>query len=344
MNIVKGLTYDDVLLIPKHSKVQSRSKVDLSVKLSEHVNLKIPIISANMKTVTGPQMAAEIVKLGGMGILHRFADFSTRKSDYLSVCNLFAKDKIHNVGLSIGVDKDELKLIQETQAYTVCIDVAHGDHQNCIDQIKRVKDQGIAKTIIAGNVATVEGAERLVKAGADVIKGNVGSGSLCSTRIETGNGVPSLTVMDNISKWLIQYNKYIDRVYQRKGVGLICDGGMKTVGDICKALCFADAVMLGNMLAGTDESPGEIISMNELKYKSYVGSSTHKTNRVEGVAGFVPYKGPVKNVIQKITEGIQSCCSYQGVDNLIDLKKDPQFVEISNAGLIESHPHSVLLK
>lgn len=160
--------------------------------------------------------------------------------------------------------------------------------------------------------------------------------SICSTRIETGNGVPQMTVLEDIRKSLSYFPEL-------KNVKIISDGGISKAGDIVKALCFADAVMIGNLLAGTDQAPGEIITQNGLKYKKYAGSSTHKTSHVEGVVGLVPYKGDAKQILKKLMEGVRSGMSYQGARNIKELQKDPQFVEISNSGLVESRPHDVLL-
>jgi len=164
--------------------------------------------------------------------------------------------------------------------------------------------------------------------------------SLCTTRVETGNGYPQLSALYNVTNGVYRSREDDDKTTYPT---FIADGGIKSAGDCVKALCFADLVMIGNLFAGTDEAPGEVITVNSQKYKSYVGSSTHKQKHVEGVVGLVPYKGSVCNVVTKLVEGIRSGCSYQGAGNLKDLKKDPRFVSISNSGLIESHPHDVKL-
>jgi IMP dehydrogenase len=185
--------------------------------------------------------------------------------------------------------------------------------------------------LVAGNVATGEGAARLVDVGADVIKCGIGGGSSCSTRVEAAAGVPQLTALWDV----------VDRLdWNSNNVSIIADGGIRFAGDAVKALCLADMVMVGGMFAGCDEAPGEMINIDGIQYKEYRGSSTHKQNRIEGVVHLAPYKGSASNILQKITEGIQSGCSYQGVDNLKDLKEEPFFVKISQAGLIESHPHT----
>ncbi len=334
MRITKGYTFDDVLLVPQYSDVISRDTIDLSVNLGKGVSLKVPIVSANMKTVTGPAMAAAVADFGGLPILHRFC--KSQKLQLHETHLKLTKDSLDNrlpIGISVGVhevDKDTLESIMDNPPAAVCVDVAHGDHKLCVQMIEWIAKKYPNVLIIAGNVATGSGALRLWNAGADVIKVGVGPGSLCTTRIETGNGVPQLTALEDV------YNKV-------KKAKVIADGGIRSAGDIVKALCFSHAVMIGNLLAGTDESPGELVQRDGFKYKTYVGSSTHKTTHIEGVAALVPYKGPVRNVLQKLVEGVASGLSYQGVSNLDDLREDPEFVTVSHAGLIESRPHDVVI-
>jgi IMP dehydrogenase len=216
----------------------------------------------------------------------------------------------------------------------ICVDVAHGDHINVAKFLSGIRARYPNILIIAGNVVTASGANLLWEAGADIIKIGVGPGSLCSTRIETGNGYPQLSALD-----IVCNGKYDMRDGQWPM--FIADGGIKSAGDCVKALAFADLVMIGNFFAGTDEAPGETIQFQGKSFKQYAGSSTHKQKHVEGVVGWVPCKGSVKDVVLHLVEGIKSGCSYQGAANLTDLKRDPQFVEISHAGLTESHPHNI---
>lgn len=333
MNIIDGLTYDDVLLVPEHSKIPSRSKIDVSVDLGKGVVLSGPFISANMKTVTGPKLAYGMHEYG-MGILHRFASIDEQIGNYKTVVR---PDEVHycSVGVSVGISSEVAndKLISESETKIACIDVAHGDHERVIKETTRLAKKFPDVLLIVGNVATGEGAKRLADAGADVVKVGVGPGSLCTTRVETGNGVPQLTALMSVH----------DRL-KKTDVKIIADGGIKKAGDAVKALCFSHAVMLGSVLAGTDESPGEVMTVGDQKYKQYSGSSTHKTNRVEGVAGLIPYKGSMRNVLEVFKEGLQSGLSYQGCDNLVDLRDNPRFVRLSAAGLIESHPHANIIK
>lgn len=350
LNITPGYTFDDLLLVPKHSDIKSRQDVDLSVDLGKNVKLEIPIISANMRSVSGPEMVATIASMGGLGVLHRFNDqlhdhLLNYKKALQKTWDIWDDCKHANISFSVGVQQSDKEIVDilineeigvDDLTQIVCVDVAHGDSTLCASMTEYIAKKYPEVLLIAGNVATASGAELLYNSGANVIKLNVGNGSLCTTRIKTGNGVPTLTAISDIHEWRIKNNI--------KDVKLICDGGMRNSGDITKALVFTDAVMLGNLLAGTDEAPGDVITTEQGKFKQYAGSSTHKTNNVEGVTALTKYKGSVKYIIEDLIQGIQSGCSYQGVSNLNDLKNEPQFVSISNAGLIESHPHDVLVK
>lgn len=340
MDICKGYTFDDVLLIPKHSTIKSRSEIDTSVNLGKGIQLTIPIISANMKNVTGYVMAAKIAQLGGLPILHRFHNSLKEHLDEFERAANLASNKSKNIGVSVGVNGLSQELIDAYFSRTdiphiICVDIAHGDSDACAKTTEYIAKTYPKALLISGNVASADGAQTLYDAGADVIKLNVGNGSLCTTRIETGNGVPTLTAISEVHKW---------RVDKNINVKLICDGGMRTAGDIVKALVFTDAVMLGNLLAGTDEAPGDIITADGKQYKQYAGSSTHKTSHIEGVVGLIERRGSVSKVIERLIDGITSGLSYQNSKNLAELKRDPKFVSISNAGLIESKPHDVVLR
>lgn len=335
MNIFDGLCYDDVLLIPQYSKIHSRADIDLSVDLGKDIKLQGPIISANMKTISGPRLAGKMFQWG-MGLLHRFDTIENQIKNYntaITVNKEQREELRQTVGVSVGIfsESDNDKLIRMTNTRIVCIDVAHADHKRVLHETERLAKKFPEVLLIVGNVSTAGAAKRLSNAGADVVKCGQGSGALCSTRIETGNGVPQLTALE-----------YCYNELKNTNTKLIADGGIKRAGDCVKALCFSHAIMLGSMISGTDETPGEIVELDGHKYKQYAGSSTHKTNRIEGVAGLVKYKGPLNNVMQTIIEGIQSGLSYQGCKTLDELRESPVFVRITNAGLIESHPHAVL--
>ena len=336
----KGYTFDDVLLIPKHSTISSREEVDLSVSLPKGIQLKIPFVSANMATVTDVKMAETIAELGGLAILHRFADYGELFTNYDQ-----ARAASHGfpgaIGASVGIKPKDLALIYDLHRIgckIICVDVAHGDHARVADFVSAVHTKYPDILLIAGNVVTAQGAALLWEAGADIIKVGIGSGSLCTTRIETGNGYPQLSALDIVCN----YSDFRPRDDLQWPM-FIADGGLKSTGDCVKALAFAELVMIGNLFAGTDEAPGENIQFQGKKFKRYAGSSTHKQKHVEGVVALVPYKGSVRDVVLHLVEGIKSGCSYQGAKNLADLKTDPHFVVISNAGLTESHPHNVII-
>jgi IMP dehydrogenase len=352
LTIKDGLTFDDVLLIPSHSTVDSRSKVDISVKWGA-LEFDHPIIPANMQTVTGHGMAIEIIKSGGLAILHRFMD----NKDQIRIASAIVDDHGNeHFAVSIGIkpsDRELLAQFKHVGVRIVCIDVAHGDSIQCLDMIDWIKDNMPDMFIIAGNVATGQGAERLWRAGADAVKVGVGPGSLCTTRIETGNGVPQLTALMDVfemRRMLTTPNSDINGFWKEgppiitRPLYIIADGGIKSAGDIVKALCFADMVMVGNLFAGCEETPGKRLVIDGISYKEYVGSSTHKSNHVEGVAALVPCKSSFKTILTKLEEGLRSGCSYQGAHSLAELQDNPQFIRITNAGLKESHPHDVLVK
>lgn len=340
MIVKPGYTFDDVLLLPKYSEIRSRSEVDISVDLGKGVKLTLPIVSANMSNVTGSHMAGVLAgQLGCLPILHRF--YTTHDElieDYkraVFCSSVFSAVQYPVIAASVGVqaqDKELVAKLVDAGCKVICIDVAHGDHLNCRDMTSFVAKTYPDVLLIAGNVATGAAAAMLANDGADVIKVGVGGGSLCTTRIETGNGVPQLSALEDV---------YSRSTRMPKPFKVIADGGIRQAGDIVKALCFSHAVMLGNLLAGTDEAPGKVTEVNGIKYKEYVGSSTHKSQHVEGVRASVKCKGGVARIIDHLIAGLRSGCSYQGAENLAELRDKPQFISISSAGLKESHPHDI---
>ncbi|MBF0572119.1 MAG: guanosine monophosphate reductase [Candidatus Omnitrophica bacterium] len=349
MEIREGLTFDDILLVPEYSEVISRSLLDVSVNLGD-LQFKHPIIPANMLSISGEKMVRTAAESGGLAILHRFMPLE----DQLDIINRFVcatqvgtPDYQRHIGVSVGVkdsDKNNVEDLYTLGARIFCIDIAHGNSKLCVEMIQFIKHNYPDIYLIAGNVATGDGARRLWEAGADILKIGVGAGSLCTTRIETGNGVPQLTALMDVQKVqqeMLARGKAAGR--QRK-YPFISDGGIKNAGDIVKALCFADMVMAGNIFAGCEETSSSIHVINGLPHKEYVGSSTHKTNHIEGVEAWVPCTGRFGTILTKMLEGLRSGMSYQGVNNLQDLKEGPQFVKITSAGLKESHSHDVIIK
>jgi len=353
MNISEGLTFDDVLLVPKYSDISSRDDIDTSVTLGKGINLKIPLISANMKHVTGPLMAKTIASLGGMALLHRFAPMSEQVASYFDAIE--DSKYVNNVGVSVGVKShDEIvTLLRLTNSKIVCVDVAHGHSKDCINTVRFIRETFPNVLLIAGNVVTEDAVKSLAASGADVVKVGVGPGSLCTTRIETGNGVPQLTALNSAwncvrTHFLKKEQASVSHEAQYKlteygtfdrSVKIIADGGIKNSGDIVKALCRSDCVMIGSLFAGTAESPGEIqIDQNGNSFKEYSGSSTFKSKHVEGIESSVPYVGSVIDVVDRLMQGVRSGMSYQGVRNLEALKRNVEFIKITNSGLIESKP------
>jgi IMP dehydrogenase len=342
MKVEKGYAYDDVLLIPKKSNIASRSLIDVSTDLGRGVVLNVPIVSANMRDVTGLLMAFAIAELGGLAILHRFDDQDYTQTEVFKTATTNGTQYLNNIGVSVGVKDSDIDLVKsliDLGAKIICVDVAHGHHENVCKMIQTVRMLREDALIIAGNVATSEGSVFLgVDCGADVVKVGVGPGSLCTTRVETGNGVPQLSALENAWNSSANHVKGATENYK-----IIADGGIKSAGDITKALCFSHAVMVGNLLAGSSESPGELIVKGGKGYSRYSGSSTHKSSHVEGVSGLVPYQGSAESVVTNLVQGLRSGMSYQGASNLDELRKDPHFVSISHAGLTESRPHDVMV-
>ena len=340
MEIRDGLCFDDVLLVPSYSEITSRTQVKTHVSLPKDFAFSHPIIPANMKTITGAQMAKCLVKLGGLAILHRFMPIEEQVEIVKLLLNTYggAYEAKNYLGISIGVKPEDIgnvhKLV-DAGAKIICIDIAHGDSKMCLEMCEYISKKFPKLLLIAGNVATAEGAKRLWDAGADVVKVGIGPGSLCSTRIETGNGVPQLTALMNVARCRDAYSA----THPQRKVSMIADGGIRNSGDIVKSLCFADMVMAGNLFAGAEETPGEILEVDGSLYKEYIGSSTHKTNHIEGVRAKVPVKGKTQDIINKLLEGVRSGVSYQGCSNLDELKDNPEFIRITNAALKESHPH-----
>lgn len=340
LNIKEGLTFDDLLLIPKHSNIKTRKDISVSVELSKGLSFKHFLVPANMATVSGAEMALTAFTAGGMAILHRFMPPNDQIKLAKELGSLCSSGKAENhIGFSVGVKKEDYNMVDEFASYgakILCIDIAHGDSEHCVQMTRYISETYPYIFLISGNVATREAAKTLWRAGADAVKIGIGSGSLCSTRIETGNGIPQLTALSEASdmRKILTDNKAVS-----KPIFIISDGGARNNGDYVKALCFSDMVMTGSLFAGCVETPGKTITINDITYKDYVGSSTYKANHIEGVSALVKCKGTYQEIIDKTLESVRSGCSYQGVNNIKDLQKDPQFISITNSGLAESHPH-----
>ena len=338
-----GYSFDDVLLVPKYSAITSRSDVDLSTTLGK-LKLKLPLLSSNMDTVTEGDMAVAMGEAGGAGVLHRFASGSSIV-DWLRVCDNVPK--IMSVGINAAPffqGADLMVTCDELAVDAICVDVAHGDHNLVFATVQSIRSLLPNMDIIAGNVATGEGAMRLVEAGANIIKVGIGPGSVCSTRVVSGHGVPQLTAILDVCNELAHL-----RIPGRKEVSIIADGGIRYPGDVVKSLAAgADAVMLGSLLAGTDEAAGERIVEHGQAYKTFRGMASReaqkqkrqdRTPRVEGVSAKVPYLGPVRGVLDNLEAGIRSGFSYSGANDLAELHKVAEFIVVTGNTLKESHPH-----
>jgi IMP dehydrogenase len=470
----EGLTFDDVLLVPKRSPIVSRTQTDLRTRLSRNINLNIPLVSANMDTVTESQMAIAVAREGGIGIVHRFMTIEDQVDEVLkvkrsesvvieqpytvkpetTVMELYklmaeygvsgllvedqgklagiitrrditfeknakrrvsdlmtkevitakagttieqAKEILHKhrieklplvdakgriaglitskdilkmdqyphsakdkkgrllVGAAVGVKGDYLERTEallEAGADTIVVDIAHGHSENALNTVHMIKKAFPNCDLIAGNVATGDGARDLIKAGVDAVKVGVGSGSICITRVVTGSGVPQLTAV-------------IDAVKAAKDhdIPVISDGGIRTSGDLTKALAAgASSAMIGSMFGGTDESPGKTLVKNGKKYKMYRGMASYMASLgrkyreegpqvvdgddlndyvPEGVEAMVPYKGSVVEILRQLAGGLRSGLSYCGARTIPEMQKNAEFVRITGAGFIESQPHDV---
>ena len=326
------LTFDDVLLMPQYSQVESRNSVSLQQGLDSHRTLKIPIISSPMDTVTGLRMAQTMYDLGGLGIIHRYNTIEEQASTAASVSGV--------VGAAVGVSgdfKDRAAALRNVGVSVLCVDVAHGHHVLMERALKTLKDAfGDEVHIMAGNVATLEGFNDLADWGADSIRCGIGGGSICTTRIQTGHGVPGLETIFECAR-------------SDRDAKIIIDGGIKNSGDIVKAIAAgADFVMLGSLLAGTTEAPGQVITYTDgSKRKAYRGMASRKAQEAwrgksstpEGIATTIHYKGAVKNIVDDLVGGIKSGCSYSGAFTLDELRVKAQFTRQSTAGSVESGAH-----
>ena len=346
--IKEALTFDDVTLAPKYSNILP-SEVNTSTSLTERLKLKIPILSSAMDTVTENKMAIAIAKAGGIGIIHRNLDIKKQVSEVKKV-----KKKNLLVGAAVGAGPNEYKraeILLRENIDMIVVDTAHGHTKKVSEIIRFIKKKKNKKTALcAGNIATPEAAKFLLKLGVDVIKVGIGPGSICTTRLVAGIGVPQLSAILSVRNGI-----------KNKNIKIISDGGIKYSGDLAKAFAAgADAVMIGSLFAGTDEAPGRIITRNGKLFKSFRGmgsvgamnkgsadryfQSKQKKNSKyvpEGVEGFAKYKGKVNKIIYKLVGGLKSSMGYLGSKEIKFLRRKPQFIKITKAGFYESMVHNV---
>ncbi len=349
MDLIKeALTFDDVTLAPKYSEVLP-SDVDTSIKLTNNIKLKVPLLSSAMDTVTESKMCIAIAKAGGIGVIHRNLNIKKQVDEIRKV-----KKQNLLVGAAVGAGINEFeraKNVLKENIDLIVVDTAHGHTKKVADIIKKIKKIKPKKTALcAGNIATAEAAKFLIKLGVDIIKVGIGPGSICTTRLVAGIGVPQLSAILNVRNGL-----------QKRKTAIIADGGIKFSGDIAKALSAgADAVMIGSLFAGTDEAPGKIIKKEGKLFKSFRGmGSIGAMNKgsadryfqkkqsdsskyvPEGVEGFIKYKGSVSKIIYKLVGGLRSSMGYLGCEQIKNLKKKPKFVKITKAGFYESMVHNI---
>ena len=356
--ILKKYSYDDVLLVPRKSSILPK-EVTIESKLTEKIKLQIPVIASPMDTVTESKMAIKMAQIGACAIIHKNMSYEeqiaeikkVKKAEVLEGSTLGLDGKLFaGISVSHSVTKEDASKLVEAGADALCLDSAHGHSKNILSKAKMIKEWFPQIQLIAGNVATTEGARALAKAGVDAIRVGVGPGAICTTRVVTGVGVPQLSAV-------------MDAVEGVKGTNtkIIADGGLKTSGDMAKALAAgAHTVMIGSMAAGTEEAPGERIFINDKPFKMYRGMGsigamkkgsgdrygqdgikTAEKLVPEGVEGLIKYKGHIGDAIHQYVGGLRASFGYVGATNIRDFWERAVFVEITAAGLNESHPHSL---
>ena len=348
MGIIKdSLTFDDVTLVPQYSSVLPSDTIT-NCSLSKSLNLKVPLLSSAMDTVTESRMSLALAKLGGIGVIHRNLSIEKQINEVHKV-----KKKNYLVGAAIGVNDKDLERVEELvriKTDLIVIDTAHGHTKKVLNMVKKIKKRLKNSALCVGNIATGKAARFLADNGVDIVKVGIGPGSICTTRLVAGIGVPQLSAVIDVKRSLKKYKTKI-----------ISDGGIKFSGDLAKAIAAgADAVMIGSLFSGTNESPGKIISYKGKMYKSFRGMGSvgamnagsadryyQKKNKdikkyvPEGVEGLVKYKGPVEKIIYNLIGGLKSSMGYLGAKNLKDLNERGEFRKISKAGFYESMVHNV---
>src|SRR5256886_1005297 len=378
----EGLTFDDVLLLPAESSVLPND-VSTVTRLTPKIALNIPIVSAAMDTVTEARLAIALARAGGIGIVHRNLPIADQVAEVDKVkrsesgmivepvtlgpadsvaaaLSLMERYRISGVpivdesGILVGIDAlERATALVEAEVDVLVVDTAHGHSHGVLDVVRRLKSEHEVE-LIAGNVSTGDGALALVDAGADAVKLGQGPGSICTTRVVAGVGVPQVTAIYDAAQALVGQD-----------VPLIADGGIRNSGDIAKAIAAgADAVMLGSLLAGTDEAPGEVIVHQGERFKEYRGMGSLGAMKArsfskdryfqgdvedvdklvpEGIEGRVPYKGPLTPIVHQVVGGLRQAMGYCGTATIEEMKADARFVRITPAGLLESHPHGVTI-
>jgi len=347
VSIKESLTFDDVLLLPKYSNVLP-SETDISINLTKKIQLKVPFLSSAMDTVTESKMAIAMADAGAIGVIHRNMSIKRQSKEIINV-----KKKKLIVGAAVGTSQEDLlraRTLFDSGCDLIVIDTAHGHSEKVLRTLSKLKKFNKTVPICVGNIATGEAAKKLYNSGADIIKVGIGPGSICTTRMVAGIGVPQISAIMDVKRSL-----------KNKNIKIISDGGIKFSGDIAKALAAgADAIMMGSIFAGTNESPGKKFKIKDKFYKQYRGMgsigamSSGSANRYfqknfkdkskfvpEGVEGRVEYKGNVSKIIYQLKGGLRSSMGYIGAKNLGQITKNAKFIKITKAGFYESMVHSV---
>jgi IMP dehydrogenase len=348
-----ALTYDDIQLVPSYSDINSRKTINLYTKVTTRYGLIQPLIAAPMDTVCDSEMAIKMMELGGLGIIHRFMTIEQQVEEVIKVNNARTIEMYESWGVmyddwhadfkqipiaaAVGANGDffeRAKALINAGADIILIDVAHGYHENVKQAIASIKSINPKVDIIAGNIATATAALSLQAWGADGLRVGIGGGSLCTTRVKTGFGVPNVTCLQEI--------------IAVSNVPVMADGGIRSSGDIAKALALGSStVMIGSLISGTEEAPGSIIEKPNGLYKRYRGAAsletkmTHgqETRNVEGESTMIPYKGGVRYIIEGLLDGVRSALSYAGARRLEEF--NPGIIQITNAGQAEARPHLI---
>ncbi len=357
--IAEAITFDDVLLVPAYSEVLPH-EVSLRTRLTETLELRIPFLSAAMDTVTEAALAIEMAQLGGLGFIHKNLSIAAQAEAVEAVkaqtpeadACVDTQGRLR-VGAAVGAGEQALvraSALVQAGVDIITVDSAHGHARGVIEAVERIRERFSDVQLVGGNIVTADAAHALVTAGANAVKVGVGPGSICTTRVVAGVGMPQLSAINAVAQYA-----------QAHGIGVIADGGIKYSGDVVKALAAgADCVMAGGLFAGTDVSPGEVFEdQNGQRFKIYVGMGSLAAMErgskdryfqldaaklvPEGIEGRVPYKGALVDVIFQLCGGLRSGMGYCGAPDIPTLKKEGRFVKITAAGLKESHPHDVTL-
>jgi IMP dehydrogenase len=353
------LCFDDVLLVPQYSEIASRSHIDLSVpgfdvdiaSLTGHTQLTCPVVGSPMDTVMNAVTAASLARRGGFGVLHRYCTIETSKKTFLDTISLISGDRLDkNVMVAVGATGDYFERacdLYDVGCRAFCIDVAHGHHSNVKDAVKRLKERFTDYVhIMTGNVATLAAFNDLASWGSDSIRVGVGGGSMCTTRVRTGHGIPTL-------------QSVMDCATSHHDVLIVADGGIRNSGDAVKALSAgADMLMLGSVLAGHEESPGDVVDIHgnvvidnppniRGLFKKFRGMASReaqldwrgRVSVVEGESTLIPYKGKMDDTLDDFLDGIRSGLSYSGAKNIRQLRATAKFVTVTSNGVTEGRPH-----